>query len=108
MSQTIKLVKGDNRPYIQVRLKDVNNQPIDLDGATVRVYFRAVGTDTVLSTIPCSIVGDPEDGEIVFNFPGNTLDVEPGLYEGEIEIDFGGEVQTVYQVLKFNVRDQFD
>jgi len=107
MSRTIKLVRGDNRPYIRLSLTDVDSEPVDLTAATVRVYFRAVGTTTVLSTLVCSIVGDPTGGVVVFNFPGSTLDVAPGLYEGEVEIDFGGEIQTIYDVLRFNVRDEF-
>jgi hypothetical protein len=47
-------------------------------------------------------------GQVSFNFTGSTLDVEPGPYEGEVEIDFGGELQTVYDVLKFQVRQQFN
>jgi hypothetical protein len=46
-------------------------------------------------------------GQVSFNFPGQTLDVEPGAYEGEVEIDFAGEKQTVYEFLKFTVRPQF-
>lgn len=103
---SIKLVKGDNRPYVRLALKDVDGEAINLSGASAVVYFRAAGSTTVLSTIPCSIT-NATGGELVFNFPGNTLNVEPGLYEGEVEVNFGGEVQTVYNVLKFNVRDQF-
>jgi hypothetical protein len=46
-------------------------------------------------------------GRVRFNFPNNTLDVAPGPYEGEVEIDYDGEQQTIYEVLKFNVRAQF-
>jgi len=42
-----------------------------------------------------------------FGFPGNTLDVEQGVYEGEIEISFNGQIQTVFDVLKFYVRQDF-
>jgi hypothetical protein len=108
MSQVIRLVTGDNRPYIKLTLRDADGQPINLTGATVRVFFRAVGTTTILSTIPCSLIGDGSTGQAQFNFPNNTLDVEPGAYEGEIEIDFGGEIQTVYDTLRFRVREQFD
>jgi hypothetical protein len=108
MSRAIKLVRNDNRPYVSVTLRDGNKDPLDLTDATdVRVYFRATGSETVLSTITCSMESPKTSGVIRFNFPGNTLDVEPGPYEGEIEIDFGGETQTVFDVLKFNVRDQF-
>jgi hypothetical protein len=47
-------------------------------------------------------------GQVTFNFPGTTLNVPAGIYEGEIEIDFGAENQTVYDVLKFQVREQFN
>lgn len=107
MSSTIKLVRGDNRPYIRLSLKDVDGNAINLTGAAVSIYFRQAGSESVLSTITASITGDAANGQVVFNFPGSTLDVEPGLYEGEVEIDFGGEIQTVYEILKFNVRDQF-
>ena len=105
----IRLVTGDTRPYIRITLSDKDGQPINLSDAdtSVVVYFRAVGSDTVLATLPCSKTGTGEDGQVVFNFPAGVLDVEPGPYEGEVEIRFGAERQTVYQTLKFAVREQF-
>jgi hypothetical protein len=108
MSQRIKLVSGDNRPYIKLTLKDSDGVAMNLAGATVRVFFRESGTETILATIPCTLVGGGTTGQAQFNFPGTTLDVPAGPYEGEIEIDFGGEIQTVYDLLKFQVREQFD
>lgn len=108
MSQRIRLVSGDNRPYVKLTLKDADGTPMNLTAATVRVYFRAAGTTNILSTIPCTLIGSGSTGEAQFNFPGTTLDVPAGAYEGEIEIDFGGEIQTVYDILKFQVREQFD
>lgn len=108
MTDKIKLVQGDNRPYIKLTLKDADGNPINLDATTVRVYFRAAGTDTVLNTFTCNLLNGGLNGQCSFNFTGNSLDVEPGSYEGEIEIDFGGEIQTVYDVLKFQVRKQFN
>jgi hypothetical protein len=36
------------------------------------------------------------------------LEGAPGDYEGEIEIIFGdGQIQTVYDLLKFKVREDF-
>lgn len=107
MSDKIKLVQGDNRPYIRLTLKDADGAAINLSGATVSVYFRAAGTTTVLATLACTLVSGGTTGQVTFNFPGTTLNVDPGLYEGEVTIDFGGEVQTVYDVLKFQVRQQF-
>jgi hypothetical protein len=110
MAERIKLVQGDNLPYIRLSLTDpTTGAAINLSDATVvvRVYFRAAGSDTVLSTITCQKIGGGAGGLVRFNFPDGVLDVEPGLYEAEVEVDFDGQVQTVYEVLKFNVRSQF-
>lgn len=109
MSEKIKLVSGDNRPYVRVTLTDVDGNAINLSDAntTVVVYFRAVGSPTILATLSCTKVNGGADGVITFNFPGTTLNVPAGPYEGEIEINFAGQKQTVYQPLKFNVREQF-
>lgn len=106
----IKLVQGDELPYVKLTLTDSSTgNAINLSdsGVTVRVYFRAAGDTTVLSTITCEKVDGGANGQVRFNFSNGVLDVEPGLYEGEVEIDFDGQFQTVYQVLKFNVRSQF-
>lgn len=108
MADKIKLVKGDNRPYIKLTLTNPDGNPVNVSGSTtVSVKFRAAGTTTVLTTLTCSKPNGGSDGVVVFNFPGATLNVEPGQYEGEVEIDFGGERQTVYDVLKFQVRADF-
>lgn len=110
MATKIKLVQGDNLPYVDVTVVDRDNDdtPVDLSAATsVVVYFRAVGSDTVLSTLSCTLPGGGSDGVIRFNFPGNTLDVAPGAYEGEIEADYSGLKHSVYELLKFSVRAQF-
>ncbi len=107
MSDRIKLVQGDNLPFIRLTLKNADGSVLDVSGAAVSVRFRAAGSTTTLSTLSCTAVTDGSDGVVQFNFPGNTLLVDPGLYEGEVEVDFGGLKQTVYDVLKFNVRPQF-
>lgn len=111
MAERIKLVQGDNFPYITLTLTDRSTElALDVSqvDTVVRVYFRAAGTDTILSTLVCEKVGGGSTGQVRFNFPDNTLDVPPGPYEGEVEVDFDGQKQTVYEVLKFNVRSQFD
>lgn len=110
MAEKIKLVQGDNLPYIRLSLSEPSSgAPINLSdpGVVVRVYFRAAGSDTVLSTIVCEKVDGGSTGQVRFNFGAGVLDVEPGPYEGEVEVDFDGQTQTVYEVLKFNVRSQF-
>jgi len=107
MSNQIRLVQGDNLPYIRVALKNADETPLDVSDATVVMKFRAAGSTTTLSTIPCTFATDGVDGVIVFNFPGDTLNVPAGSYEGELEIDFTGQIQTVYNLLKFLVREDF-
>lgn len=105
----IKLVRGDQRPYIKMTLTNPDGSPVDVSNPStyVLVKFRAVNTTTTLATLTCLKVNGGADGVVSFNFPGTTLDVTPGQYEGEIEINFSGEYQTVYDVLNFVVRQQF-
>ena len=108
MAEKIKLVQGDTRPYIRATLKDADGTVINVAGATVRFKFRQVGEPATLFTVTCAQPNGGTDGLVVFNFPANALNVEPGAYEGEIEVDYGGgDIQTVYDVLKFSVRAQF-
>ena len=86
-----------------------DGNPVDVSDSTtlVHVKFRATGTTNVLATLSCSKPNGGADGVVVFNFPGSTLNVPAGDYEGEVTIDFSSEVQTVYDVLKFVVRAEF-
>jgi hypothetical protein len=107
MTDRIKLVQGDNLPYIRLTLKHATGLPIDVSAATVQMYFRAKGTTTVLSTIACTKPNGGTDGVVIFNFSGTALNVDPGYYEGEIELNYSGTKQTVYDTLQFQVRAQF-
>jgi len=41
-------------------------------------------------------------------WPADSLDITAGIYEGELELtDGSSKVQTVYDKLKFKVREQF-
>lgn len=108
MSEKIKLVAGDTRPYVKVILKDVDGNVINVSGATVRFKFRQSGSTTTLFTVTCSLPNGGTDGLVTFNFPVGGLNVSAGQYEGEIEISYTAtDIQTVYDLLKFTVRDQF-
>lgn len=104
----IKLVQGDTGPWITFTLKYADGTTVDAQGATVRVHFRPEGEEVTPTTLTCVPVTNGSDGAYRFNFPGSALDVTPGSYEGEIEIIFDAQNrQTVYDVLKFNVRSDF-
>lgn len=108
---TIDLVSNDNLPVVTLTLTNsATGAPLDLSPPTVTVvvYFRALGTTTVLATLACSKATTGADGVVQFSFPGTTLAIAAGLYEGEIEISWGGLKQTVYDLLKFRVRENFN
>jgi len=109
-ADVIRLVKGDERPVIVLTLTDdVTGSPIDLSlgTTTVVVKFRESGTTTLLSTIACTKLSSGTTGQVQFNFTGGVLNVDPGMYEGEVVINFNGEVQSVYDTLRFTVRENF-
>jgi hypothetical protein len=109
MSSVINLVQGDNRPFVTLSLTDDAGSAIDLSDTTttVRIYFRSVQSKEVLTIISTTKVNDGVTGKVIFNFPGDTLEVKPGHYFGDVEIDFDGEVQTVFEPLQFHVREKF-
>ena len=108
MTTRIKLVRGDTSPQIRLALTDsATNQPINLTGATVTLHFRATDTDTVLFSRPAMI--NPETattGVCIIQWEDDDLDVDAGNYEGEVEVVRStGARETIYDLLKFRVRD---
>lgn len=126
MSTKIRLVQGDTKPALIVSLTDENSgAPIGMNGATVRMYFRALGDTTILVTLTGTLLAGvvqedgtidstaPYDtpgagGRVQFNWGSTDLNQAAGDYEGEIEITFSdGAKQTVYDLLKFKLREDF-
>lgn len=108
MSDNIKLVQGDTRPNIRLTLRDADRKVIDVSTATVVLKFRALGTTQTLFTLPLLKPNGGTDGVVVIAFQPGDLSVNPGLYEGEIEIFFDSlNTQTIYDTVKFTVRAQF-
>lgn len=110
MTDKIKLVQGDTKPALVCTITDDNTgAPISLTGATVRLKFRAVGATDLTATLTGSVT-DATNGVVAF-YPvtqPQMLQGDAGDYEGEIEITFAdGSVQTVYDLLKFKMREQF-
>lgn len=121
-SETINLVVGDTLPELTITLKDSNKgaigstldeadsdtwRPINLTGSTVRLRIRQLGETTVKATLTCSVT-EPTDGKATTDFPAGTLDTA-GIFEGEVEItNSSGGIQTVNDLIKLKVRDDFD
>lgn len=109
MSDPIKLVRGDNRPFIKVRLFQSDGTLLDVSAEqiVVTINLRSVTTEDILSVLPCVKLNGGVGGEVRFNVPGATLDMVAGAYEGEVVVSFNGDKQTVYDRLKFQVRNRF-
>jgi hypothetical protein len=110
MVDKIKLVQGDTRPALVCTLTDEStNLAINIGGATPRLKFRALGAATLTATV-IGTVTDGANGICVF-FPASAPEMLSGTsgdYEGEIEITFdNGEIQTIYDILRFKVREEF-
>ena len=121
-SSTIKLVVGDTLPELNFTLKDSNTAAagktldaddsstwaaVNLTGSTVRFRIREVGSTSVLSTITAAITS-ASNGQVTVAFPSGTW-TAAGTFEGEIEhTTSGGGIQTVQDLIKFQVRDDFD
>lgn len=107
MAEKIKLVQGDTYPQVQLVLTDENTgDPIDLTGATVTLHFRAVGDTTALFSRTGTVTNGPQ-GQAVIAWQAGDLSVPAGEYEGEVEAYWAsnGARQTVYDLLKFRVRE---
>ncbi len=109
MTDKIKLVQNDTRPVIVCTLTDeVTGDAITVTGATPRLKMRAVGSTTLQATLT-GVVTDGVNGVVAF-YPALTPEMldTAGDFEGEIEITFSdGGVQTVYEKLKFKIREDF-
>ena len=110
MTTRIRLVRGDTKPQLRLTLtNETTGQPINLTGALVTLHFRASETDTVLFSRPAFV--NPQyapSGICYINWEDGDLDQEMGNYEGEIEIVLSdGSRETLYEILKFKIREDF-
>lgn len=110
MATRFKYVRGDTGPHIQVKLTESDSDtPVDLTGGSVTLHFREAGEDTVLLSRAFTLLPATQaDGVAVLEWQVGDLDVEPGAYEGEIEVvRASGVRETLYDRLRFRVRDDF-
>jgi len=110
MVTKIKLVQGDTKPALVCSITDeITGVAINITGATVLLKFRAAGATTLTATVTGSVTNGAA-GEVAF-YPASAPTMllgEAGDYEGEIQITFSdGSIQTVYDLLKFKLREDF-
>ena len=122
-SETIKFVTGDTRPIISVSIKDSNTAaagkvlnaedsstwaPLDLTTATAcKLLIRKIGSKSfvVLTGTPVdAALGNYSFTPVTSTFP------TAGVYEGEIEVEYnsGTSVHSLYDLIKFQVREDFN
>ena len=121
-SETLNFVTGDTLPALTLTLRDKNSaasgavldpdnsatwEPINITGATVKLRLRLVG-QTALADTRTLLVTNGTGGICTTDFATTTF-ATPGTYEGEVEISFSnGNKQTVHDLVKFKVREDFD
>lgn len=133
-TSTIKLVQGDTKPPLVTSLSSqkintttgvLETTPLDISGSTVVLKLRQASNTAniidivdgallvgyemangyVISSPPYNIPGS--GGRVIFNWNENSLSV-PGDIQGEIEVTYSDQtVQSVYDIIKFKVREQF-
>ena len=126
--ETINLVQGDTNPVLNFTLRDsktaITTDPvtildeddsstwaiIDITGYSIELKFRALNSTTALFTEALGITS-ATGGTCYMIWPADSLDVAAGIYEGELQLTDNSStpsrVQTVYDKLKFKVREQF-
>lgn len=109
--EVIHLVKDDNGSQVEcIIVRDNTNAPVNLTGATGLLKFRKIKTTTILFILTNLVDEqiDLEAGQAVFEFSAANLNLDAGLYEGEVEITFPNQnVETVFEIIQFQVRDDF-
>ena len=121
-SETINLVVGDTLPELTITLKDSNRaaigstldeadsgtwRPINLIGSVVKLRIRQLGETELKATLTCTVT-DAVGGTVTTDFPAGSLDTA-GIFEAEVEItNSSGGIQTVSDLIKLKIRDDFD
>lgn len=107
--EPLRLVQGDTRPTVSLRLTDATTGAItDVSDAltVITAHIRAAGDTTIKESIVLTKPNGGSDGIVSLAWTATALDTA-GEYEAEIEIDFDGSSQTIYDVMPMSIRPQF-
>ena len=116
MADIVSLVKGDTLSNLQITLsrEDTGGTFVMDTDHVATLHIRPKGNPTVSASVAnTASLSNPSTGLMVFGLGTflSTSSTEPGFYEGEVEIVDNGETpattQTVFDAIKFRVRDQF-
>jgi hypothetical protein len=107
------LIQGDNFPPYVFTIRDSTGQAADFSSygsLVVRARFREQGYPLSLAVITCSDVDKAIGQFMIDSWPEAVAAAEEGIHELEIEVDYLGDesrIQTVYDIVKFKVFEQF-
>jgi hypothetical protein len=109
MAETFKYVQGDTGPQLRLSFTDEDTgTATNLTSALIKLHFKAAGEDTVLFSKTLTILTPATNGQAVVVWSAGDLDVDAGAYQGEIEVvRASGVRETIYNILKFKVREDF-
>lgn len=100
----LKLVQNDTRPILKFVITQ-NGLPVDLTGATVKIYLINSDTSAVkINGSSCTII-DAVNGVCRYSLTSTDTNTV-GNYSGEVEITFSdGTKQTGYKQFSVIIRD---
>lgn len=106
---TYKYVQGDTGPQMRLTFtEDDTGLPANLSDSQVYLHLRPQGGAVVLTR---ELHVNPETattGEAIVAWQEGDLDVEPGIYEAEIEVvRNSGTRETLFDVLVLQIRADF-
>lgn len=85
---TFNIKQGDTRPSLEAQLLDEDNDPRNLDNASVRFHMEDVDTGSVVVDADGRII-NKDEARVVYEWQTGDTD-DPGRYEAEFEVDYGG------------------
>jgi hypothetical protein len=105
----LAFVKGDTRSYIALQLRYADGTPVNLAGNlnVVRVAFYAPESQAVAFEVVAEKVDGGLDGRLRVRLPAIGDGAVSGRLVGQVQIDFDGETQTIYERLSVFVREPF-
>jgi hypothetical protein len=107
-AERIRLVRNDTKPQIKLTILDeITGDPVDLSGAQVHFHLRVAGRGSAV-VVKEALVISAVDGEAQVVWEPGDLDLHAGQYEAEVQVTYpSGHIQTVFDTLRIQVREEF-
>ena len=105
MLKKFKFVCGDTSPQIGLTLtREDSGEPIDLTGATVNFHVKAIGATDVTLTKQC-VITDAAAGQCTVAWTTGDLNLPEGEYNAEVEVVTDTYRETVFELIRLQLRD---